>query len=158
MFNCLQICFREYVLVTGATGFIGAHVVDCLLSRGIRVRGTTRSLSKGEEMIQARSQYQGKLDFVQIDDFENTGVFSEAVKGVDAVIHVASVGHASSSTWAKSPGEKCISNKAGSVKQAYKLEWDDELLRQLEFDSESGVDIFQLFRSARLSSFRRRIL
>ncbi|KAM0268388.1 hypothetical protein ACHAQH_010002 [Verticillium albo-atrum] len=52
----------EYVLVTGATGFIGAHIVDVLLSRGIRVRG----------------------------DFSDGGDFSEAVKDVDAVIHVAS--------------------------------------------------------------------
>lgn len=81
----------DYVLVTGATGFIGAHVVDQLLSRGLRVRGATRSAAKGQAMIEARQQYRGKLDFVQIDDFEKLGVFTDAVKEVDAVIHVASV-------------------------------------------------------------------
>ncbi|KAH8899120.1 NAD dependent epimerase/dehydratase [Thozetella sp. PMI_491] len=80
----------KYVLVTGATGFIGAHVVDCLLSRGLKVRGASRSKAKAEAMLQARPQYEGKLDFVQVGDFENTGVFAEAVKGVDGVIHVAS--------------------------------------------------------------------
>ncbi|KAH8888390.1 NAD dependent epimerase/dehydratase [Thozetella sp. PMI_491] len=79
-----------YVLVTGATGFIGAHVVDCLLGRGLKVRGATRSAAKGEAMIRARHQYQGKLDFVQIDDFEKPGVFAEATRDIDAVIHVAS--------------------------------------------------------------------
>ncbi|WQF80729.1 Putative NAD-dependent epimerase/dehydratase, NAD(P)-binding domain superfamily [Colletotrichum destructivum] len=79
-----------YVLVTGATGFIGAHVVDALLSRGIKVRGATRSLAKGDAMIQARPRFAGRLDFVQIQDFEKLGVFTEAVKDVDAVIHVAS--------------------------------------------------------------------
>ncbi|KAI1843933.1 hypothetical protein JX266_009989 [Neoarthrinium moseri] len=80
----------QYVLVTGATGFIGAHVVDCLLAKGLRVRGASRSTAKGEAMVQARPQYKDKLDFVQIDDFARAGVFSEAVKDIDAVIHVAS--------------------------------------------------------------------
>jgi nucleoside-diphosphate-sugar epimerase len=88
---------RQYVLVTGATGFIGAHVVDQLLSRGIRVRGATRSLDKGEAMMKARPQHAGKLDFVQIKDFdemnsnEQLNMFDEAVKGVDGIIHTASV-------------------------------------------------------------------
>lgn len=45
-------------------------------------------------MIKARAQYKSKLDFVQVDDFGDPagdGLFSEAVKGVDGVIHVASV-------------------------------------------------------------------
>jgi hypothetical protein len=42
-------------------------------------------------MIRARPQYADKLEFVQIQDFENPGGLTEAVKGVDAVIHVASV-------------------------------------------------------------------
>lgn len=79
------------MLVTGATGFIGAHVVDNLLARGLKVRGATRSLGKGQAMLKARPQYASQLDFVQIDDFEKLGVFEEAVKGIDAVIHVASV-------------------------------------------------------------------
>jgi len=80
----------SYVLVTGATGFIGAHVVDELLNRGLKVRGATRSMAKGKAMLDARPNFASQLDFVQIHDFEQTGVFDEAVKGVDAVIHVAS--------------------------------------------------------------------
>lgn len=83
---------RNYVLVTGATGFIGAHVVDQLLSRGLKVRGATRSMAKGNLMIQARPKYADRLDFVEVDDFEKPGRLHDAVKGVDAVIHVASVG------------------------------------------------------------------
>ncbi|TPX16153.1 uncharacterized protein E0L32_004148 [Thyridium curvatum] len=81
---------RKYVLVTGATGFIGAHVVDELLRRGLKVRGATRSLAKGDAMIKARPQFASSLDFVQIDDFENPGRLDHAVKDIDAVVHVAS--------------------------------------------------------------------
>lgn len=42
-------------------------------------------------MMKARPQFASQLDFVQIEDFEKSGVFEEAVKDVDAVIHVASV-------------------------------------------------------------------
>lgn len=42
-------------------------------------------------MIDARPKYASQLDFVEIDDFERTGVFKDAVKGIDSVIHVASV-------------------------------------------------------------------
>lgn len=82
----------KFVLVTGATGFIGAHIVDALLARGIRVRGTTRSLSKGEAMLRARRKYANLLEFVQIGDFESPDGLVEAVKDVDGIIHTASVG------------------------------------------------------------------
>lgn len=81
----------RYILVTGSTGFIGAHVVDNLLARGYRVRGATRSAQKGEQMKAARPQYASKLDFVVIEDFTKTGVFDSAMDGIDGVIHVASV-------------------------------------------------------------------
>jgi NAD dependent epimerase/dehydratase family enzyme len=82
---------RQYVLVTGATGFIGAHVVDTLLNRGMKVRGATRSPAKADAMVRARPQHAGNLNFVRIADFESPGGLLEAVRGVDAVIHVASV-------------------------------------------------------------------
>lgn len=63
------------------------------------MRGATRSLAKGEAMIRARPQYAGQLDFVQIADFDaiaadgskQSTMFDEAVRGVDGIIHTASV-------------------------------------------------------------------
>ncbi|KAI9897561.1 hypothetical protein N3K66_007417 [Trichothecium roseum] len=80
----------KYVLVTGSTGFIGAHIVDALLSRGLRVRGATRTAAKGEAMLAARPQHAQSLDFVEIHDFENPGDLRKAVQGVDAIVHAAS--------------------------------------------------------------------
>lgn len=39
------------VLVTGASGFLGAHIVKVLLDNGYRVRGTVRNLNN-ENKIQ----------------------------------------------------------------------------------------------------------
>ena len=77
--------------MTGSTGFIGAHIVDNLLKRGLRVRGATRSLEKGEQMKAARPEYASKLDFVQVEDFTKQRVFENVIQDIDAVIHVASV-------------------------------------------------------------------
>ena len=82
---------RKPVLVTGATGFIGAHIVDNLLARGFKVRGTTRSIAKGQSMIDARPEHKQSLEFVQTQDFEKSADFTEAVRGVGAIIHTASV-------------------------------------------------------------------
>lgn len=83
--------FGSYVLVTGGTGLVGAHVVDNLLNRGIRVRAVARSKAKAERMLQARPQHANLLDFSFIDDLTSPGAFDEAAKGIDGVIHIASV-------------------------------------------------------------------
>ncbi|KAK4626548.1 hypothetical protein CLAFUW4_04905 [Fulvia fulva] len=80
----------DTVLVTRATGFIGAHIVDGLLKKGVTVRGTTRSLAKAEQMKAARPEHALKLHFVQMRDFSGDVNFSEAVAGVDAIVHTAS--------------------------------------------------------------------
>ncbi|KKY13203.1 putative 3-beta hydroxysteroid dehydrogenase isomerase family protein [Diplodia seriata] len=80
----------SYVLVTGSTGFIGSHVVDTLLRQGFKVRGSARSKAKADEMLAVRPQWKGQLDFVEVADFEGKTDLTDAVKDVDAIIHVAS--------------------------------------------------------------------
>lgn len=79
------------MLVTGATGFIGAHIIDSLLFRGLKIRATARSLEKGELMKKARPQYASQLEFVEIGDISIIGAFDNIMDGVDAVIHSAAV-------------------------------------------------------------------
>ncbi|KAF8642480.1 hypothetical protein AX16_009481 [Volvariella volvacea WC 439] len=84
---------EKLVLVTGVTGFIAGHVVLQLLEQGYKVRGTARG-SKVNGLTETIKL--PRLEFVRIDDVA-TGDFTEALKSVDAVVHVASPlpGHAS---------------------------------------------------------------
>ncbi|KAG7448805.1 NAD(P)-binding protein [Guyanagaster necrorhizus] len=79
----------ERILVTGATGFLGSHVVVKALESGYSVRGTVRSPSKAQEVLTCWSSYGNRFDTAVVPDLMN-GDYSEALKGISAVIHVAS--------------------------------------------------------------------
>ena len=83
----------ETVLVTGGSGFIGAHCIIQLLQQGYIVRTTLRSL-KREAEVRAMLKVGGAdanapIDFHQADLTNDSG-WSEAVAGADYVLHVAS--------------------------------------------------------------------
>lgn len=79
------------VLVTGASGYIAAHVASQLLERGFTVRGTVRTKAKGEYLVKKLNN--DKFSYVVVEDVEKEDGFDEAVKGVDAVAHIASPFH-----------------------------------------------------------------
>jgi len=81
----------SHVLVTGATGFVGAHIVDLLLERGVKVTGTGRSQSKADQMKARRAEYGDLFSVAITGDLTAPDVFDDVVKDVDVVIHVASV-------------------------------------------------------------------
>jgi nucleoside-diphosphate-sugar epimerase len=83
----------ELVLVTGGSGFVGAHCILQLLDAGYRVRTTVRSLGR-EADVRAMLKVGGaepdvELEFVAADLLSDDG-WAAAVKGVDYVLHVAS--------------------------------------------------------------------
>ncbi|MGJ4945004.1 SDR family oxidoreductase [Bradyrhizobium sp. HKCCYLS1011] len=81
------------VLVTGGSGFIGAHCILQLLAAGHRVRTTVRSLTRRDEVLamlrQGGAVSTAELSFHAADLTADAG-WAEAVKGCDYVLHVAS--------------------------------------------------------------------
>ena len=80
------------VVVTGATGFIGSHIIVQLLNEGHEVVGTMRNLKRAESMREIFAQETDKLNllsFVTLDLMKDEG-WDEAFDGADYVIHVAS--------------------------------------------------------------------
>jgi len=81
------------VLVTGGSGFIGAHTILALLAAGHRVRTSVRSRAREADvraMLQAGGAApDGDLTFVAAD-LEHDAGWAEAVLGCEYVLHVAS--------------------------------------------------------------------
>src|SRR3954449_2004674 len=77
----------QRVLVTGGSGFIGAHCIKRLHQDGYQVRTTVRSLSRegeGREMVG-----DGPLEVVSADLTDDAG-WADAVAGCAYVLHIAS--------------------------------------------------------------------
>lgn len=88
--GCMNVCEKkaseEYfvkVLVTGAAGFLGGHLVDMLLERGDDVRAMIRPVEDGS--------YLRTLEGVEIvnGDLTDSESLKRAVKGVERVYNVA---------------------------------------------------------------------
>jgi nucleoside-diphosphate-sugar epimerase len=74
------------VLVTGSSGFIGAHLVTRLLSQGSRVTVLTRSSSV---LLQ---QWRERVDIIACDDFSEGSLRRLVQAPVDTVFHLAAYG------------------------------------------------------------------
>jgi nucleoside-diphosphate-sugar epimerase len=83
----------DTVLVTGATGYIGSHVVEELLAAGYKVRGTSRSTDKDRFLtdLMERKFGKGKLEIVEVADMIAGNAYEEAVQNVSGIVHLASV-------------------------------------------------------------------
>ena len=84
----------ELVLVTGGSGFIGAHCILQLLEAGYRVRTTVRSLKREADvrsmlLVGGAAEPGNRLTFV-VADLEDDAGWPDAVAGCDYVLHVAS--------------------------------------------------------------------
>lgn len=86
----------QTALITGANGYIAKHTVQRFLNAGFTVRGSVRSLERGQEIIDAVSTglddpttLDERLSFVALDLTSDEG-WDEALKGIDVLVHTAS--------------------------------------------------------------------
>jgi len=80
------------VLVTGISGFVGQHCAAELLKKGYAVRGSVRTLSKTDEVVNGIKKEidpKGNLEFCELDLMNDSG-WDKAMEGCDYVLHVAS--------------------------------------------------------------------
>ena len=83
----------EKVLVTGASGFVAAHVIDQLIDLGYSVIGTVRSDSKGEFYVK---KYGSKFQYEIVKDISVLNAFDhvfQAHPDIKYVQHTASPFH-----------------------------------------------------------------
>src|SRR5262249_6336062 len=71
------------VLVTGATGFLGRHVVAALLRRGCQVRGFIRPATRIDGLAWA-----DQVDIFQ-GDLRLSAPLTAAFDGIDVLVHLA---------------------------------------------------------------------
>ncbi len=71
------------ILITGATGYIGRHLVARLISQGERPRCLVRDIQRARGILPA-----DKVELVQ-GDTTLPDVLADAVQGVDTIVHTA---------------------------------------------------------------------
>src|SRR5271155_1597830 len=83
----------QRVLLTGANGFVGSHILEQLLARGASVRSIVRSEAKAQQVLSDFPNWGNQLDFGIVPDITAPGAFDKAVQSAspfDTVIHTAS--------------------------------------------------------------------
>ncbi|KAI0271270.1 NAD-P-binding protein [Gloeopeniophorella convolvens] len=81
------------ILITGATGLVGSHVVEQALAAGYDVKLTVRP-AKTTRLREAFSSFGDRVQILTLENLgDNPAGLAEALIGVDALIHVASTFH-----------------------------------------------------------------
>ena len=82
-----------HVLLTGASGFVGSHVLDQLLSspKNYIIHCAVRSPAKTEPWLNSRfpGVLGSRVILINVPDLTQAGAFDESVKDKDYIIHVA---------------------------------------------------------------------
>lgn len=77
------------ILITGGAGFIGSHLADELLRHGYHVRVLDSLCSQAHGEVAARPEYLDPEVELMIGNVEDPDAVNEALKGIDAVYHLA---------------------------------------------------------------------
>jgi nucleoside-diphosphate-sugar epimerase len=81
------------VLLTGANGFLGCHIVAGLIAKDYQIVGTVRSEKKAQSVIALHPDWKSHITWAYIKDIGLPNAFDEAFNNMgpfDYVIHNAS--------------------------------------------------------------------
>ena len=82
---------QKIVLISGINGYIATNTAVQLLAKGYTVRGTSRSAAAKATLLEgAFKDHQSSYQHYEVADITQEGAFDDAVKGVHAVLHMAS--------------------------------------------------------------------
>ena len=83
---------KQLVLITGATGHLGFRALIIALQNEYRARIAVRRLEQAEKIKKTASiqPYLDSIEFVQVPDITVADAYTEAIKGVEFVVHIAS--------------------------------------------------------------------
>ncbi len=95
--------YKRVAFVTGGTGFIGSHVIECLLEEGWRVRALTRRKHLPEFLHFPDVQW-------ILGNLLDRDILRKAISGCDAIFHVA----ADYRLWSKNPEDLYKTNVDGT--------------------------------------------
>ena len=90
LINTTTMSSSPVTFITGATGFIGSHVVKNALASGTRVRLSVRKEEQTQTLKQLFSAEPSQLEFVVIPDISNPEAFKGKLDDVEHVLHLAS--------------------------------------------------------------------
>lgn len=78
------------ILVTGASGFIGSHVIKELLNQSFKVKAVVRSEKKKHLLASVFSEYKELLSFAIVEDICSFSELQLAMTDVAGILHLAS--------------------------------------------------------------------
>lgn len=124
------------ILVTGATGFVGAEILRRASRRGWRVRGLARHPDRAEPL--------GRLPHVELfrGDVSTPEDLDEAMEGVDAVIHLVGIIHEKRQTY-----EEVHVVGTENVLEAVRRAGIDRYVHMSALGAEKGKDATEYFRT-----------
>lgn len=79
------------ILVTGANGYIGSHVVDKLLDKGYVVRGTVRAPKPWLNEFFEKKYGPNVFETVIAEAFGDQAALEQIMEGVDGVVHLVGI-------------------------------------------------------------------
>lgn len=107
--------FLRTVLITGGCGFIGINLIKYLADKGCQIRVLDNLSTGSEENLRQLKRQDARLNTVNliIGDVRNRDEVNQAVRGADAVVHLAA--HTSVVESLEKPEEAWVINVNGTI-------------------------------------------